>query len=204
MMDTELTIGTLLTDMLEDYASCKPYIEKIKQLIHTWFFDKEHTPPKPGEMFATVVHKDLWVNNTMQRIENGKIVENKIVDFQGYKYDSPVRDLIFFLFTSCQSDTLKQHIDQLFEHYFKHFTLVLGSLGCATTEYTTDLFYDEIKTFAQEDLPSIMFFTTFVVFGKKTKEDGTPNFRLTKEQVPEEVRNRMAFAVEYYAKNGWL
>lgn len=61
--------------LLQEREDLVPLISKV-----TLWADRPL--PTPREPFATVNHCDMWVNNTMQKIENGKVVKNKFVDFQ--------------------------------------------------------------------------------------------------------------------------
>ncbi|CAH1111444.1 unnamed protein product [Psylliodes chrysocephalus] len=71
--------------------------EEIKEQILPKVVGWEGAKRIPKEsIFNTLVHDDLWTNNTMQKFKNGKPVENKLVDFQIIAYGSPARDLFFF------------------------------------------------------------------------------------------------------------
>ncbi|CAG9831175.1 unnamed protein product [Diabrotica balteata] len=68
------------------------------------------------EPFATITHRDLWVNNIMVKQVENTTKEVKIVDFQLYSYDSPAADIFFFVFSSVNFDVLRNHVDDLFKY----------------------------------------------------------------------------------------
>lgn len=193
-------LGTVITDILEDQESCKPHLEKVKQLI------ERTQDPTPDEMYRTLSHADMWVNNTMQRFENGRAVENKLVDFQEYRYDTVAKDLTSFLITSCQTEVLQSHADRLIDHYHHHFVQHLSSLGCDTSQYTLSKLYEEIKRNTPRTLPSAVTFTTFVVMGKRRSDPNVSPFEsnLRKEDVSEDVKRRLACVINYFAQKCWL
>ncbi|KAJ9592865.1 hypothetical protein L9F63_015443 [Diploptera punctata] len=107
---------------------CIPYLERIEEDVHKYFNLKgKATEPPPREPFATLVHNDFWVNNIMFKYQkssdnNSSIpVKVKIVDFQLTTYASPVRDLIFLLFTSSEEGLVEKHYDYLISLYHKEF-----------------------------------------------------------------------------------
>lgn len=98
----------------------QPYLDRVRKIVdaNALAFEK----PPPNEPFATMVHSDYWVSNTMMlRDENRKPLKNKMVDLQLMQYSSPVRDLVFFLFTSVINTVLDKHFDELIKMYYKAF-----------------------------------------------------------------------------------
>lgn len=198
-------VGSLFADILAESEECRPYIERIEELKRHFILNPADSGPTPDDLFATVIHVDMWVNNTMQRLEEGKVVENKFIDFQNYMYHSPVKDLMFFLWSSCQYSALEAHLEDLIQHYFDHFTLNLKMLGVDITPYSFERFSEELKTYAPSEVMHSMFFTTFIVFGQKSEDPNVLiNFNLSEDQVCDEVKNRLKLMVKHYGKLGWL
>lgn len=189
--------------ILEDDEVCKSLIHKVQESLDsfkdTWFSYREP--------FATLSHKDMWINNFMVRLEEGKIVENKFVDFQGFTYESPVRDLLFFLFTSVQIDTLKEHLDYLLKFYHEQFIKTLENLKCPIGEFSFGKLMDEIREYCLFDMYHLLFMMVLVVFGKKIQnEDGeviTPHF-IPKESIPMEVRERAWWVFKECYNRKWI
>lgn len=161
------------------------------------------------EPFATLSHKDMWINNFMVKMEKGKIVKNKFVDFQGITYQSPVRDLLFYLFTSVQIDILKQHLDYLLKFYHEQFIKTLKELRCPTADFSFDQFMDEIRYFGIYEISHIIFMMIAVVFGRKSEpsdnEDGFKHPPLyTKDDMPLELKERTWWVLQEFGKRQWL
>lgn len=70
---------------IEQIDECKPYLEQVATI---WDEISEDTSSdsyilKPrNEPFPSIQHGDMWCNNTMQKSEDGKLIKNKLIDFQ--------------------------------------------------------------------------------------------------------------------------
>ncbi|KAG5891393.1 hypothetical protein JTB14_017916 [Gonioctena quinquepunctata] len=125
--------GGNMKDCIKVVVKEKEDIAHLASKIKTWGEIERRTPEEP---LSTVIHTDLWVNNTMQKFENEKAVANKLVDFQVYTYGSPAADLFFFLWTSVSMDVLKQNLDYFIEFYFENFIEILKEHQCDTSQFT--------------------------------------------------------------------
>lgn len=193
-------------EIIEENEDCKHFLSKVMKSVNLW---KPNTS-NCREPFATLSHSDMWVNNFMVKLENGRVVQNKFVDFQAYNYESPVRDLLFFLFTSVQINVLKENLDYLLRFYHKHFIQTLEVLHCPIKELSFDKYMDEIYYYGLFEIFHITFFLMVVVFGKKgelsknnqTETEGPPI--ISKDQVPLEVRKRIWWIVQEFGRRKWL
>lgn len=162
------------------------------------------------EPFASISHQDLWVNNFMVKSEGQKIVSNKFVDFQTCTYDSPVRDLMFFLFTSVQFDVLKEQLDYLLEYYHTNFVKTLEDLGCRSTDFSEEKFFEELFYFGEYEIHHILFMYLLIVTAKKggkpPSEDGPPGVPglPTPEEVPLEIKEKAWWILYEFEKRNWL
>lgn len=80
----------------QDYIPHQGFPEVCKKAVQQMLTDKggfndiipkvtlwgEKPIPRAREPFGTLTHCDMWVNNTMQKFVDGKVVKNKFVDFQ--------------------------------------------------------------------------------------------------------------------------
>ncbi|KAG8236220.1 hypothetical protein J437_LFUL016788 [Ladona fulva] len=104
-------------------------------------------PNPPREPYASIAHLDLWTNNIMFKCKEhtsekvdchpGCGVETfpfclKLVDFQTTGIRSPVRDVLFFLYTSVPKAIRSKHLNEMLEFYCDEFRNALGMLGCQT------------------------------------------------------------------------
>lgn len=190
-----------LLDVLGDCEQCVPLLPKFKK----WFKHAFLLVTTFKEPFTTLIHRDMWVNNFMVKLDGEKVVKNKFVDFQEYSYDSPVKDLLFFLFTSVQYDILKEKLDELLKYYHQHFVKTLVDLGCDTTEFSYNKFMEEIKTFASFEIGHIIFMYLFIVSASKELSvvDSDPGL-IPKEKLSPEARERACWTLLEFEKRKWL
>uniref|UniRef100_A0A1B6D550 CHK kinase-like domain-containing protein n=1 Tax=Clastoptera arizonana TaxID=38151 RepID=A0A1B6D550_9HEMI len=133
------TIKHILSKMPE----CKEYIKKVDQILEST--DKQPIP-NVREPFATLLHNDLWYNNILFKYQNGKPFKVKFVDFQTTVYNSPVRDIIHFIFTSTE-ESVQQQFDHLVQVYYKSLSEYLVKLKCDLNEFNYTKFEEEILLF---------------------------------------------------------
>lgn len=188
-------------ETLESRKNCKLYLPKLidffnlmKKNPKMWWGGRDKREP-----FATVSHNDLWVNNTMQTFKDGKMVKNKFVDFQAYGYDSPARDLLFFIWANVQLSVIKEHFYDLLEYYRVSFLDVLNELGCkAALRFTYEEFVEEIKYSAKFTILQAisMMKTIFREKGKSAMEEN--------EHICDALLDRCALVIQICGKNGWM
>lgn len=146
-LSEEVKIG--MRDALLWIAKQDPRTARFEQnLLERWEIASDYwanTNKKPREPFATICHNDFWVNNVMLKFENGVVpVGTKIIDFQLIDYESPAKDVVFFLFSSVQKAVLDDNYDNLIDLYYNTFIDTLKQLGCDTGPFTYELFQEEL------------------------------------------------------------
>lgn len=198
------TIDRCTWEILEENDQCKPFLDLFQKAYDI----STKIQLNFREPFATLSHDDMWINNFMVKMENGKVVKNNFVDFQNYTYDSPVKDLLYLLFTSVQTEVLKDHLDELIKLYHQEFIKTLTDLRCPTKDFSYENLIDEIKYFGINEIYHILVFSVFVVFGKKggeasDNEMGEPK-PPTKDDVPEFVKERLCWVFLEFKKRHWL
>lgn len=190
-----------ILDILSDHESCVPLLSKLeKSFPFAFLLLKTFREP-----FATMVHRDMWINNFMVKIDGDKVVKNKFVDFQAYSYDSPVRDLLFFLFTSVQTNVLKEHLDELLKYYHENFIQVLSELGCCTAGFSYDIFLEEIEFHGKFEISHIIYMVLFVVFGNKEipATGGDPGL-VPKDKIYPDAKERAWWLLQEFESRKWL
>ncbi|XP_021916489.1 uncharacterized protein LOC110828250 isoform X1 [Zootermopsis nevadensis] len=153
---------------------CLPYLERIEMSMREDLNEKRNpSPPPPKEPFAAFVHCDFWVNNMMFLYETEDNDENqpskiktpinmKFVDFQVTLYDSPIRDLIFFIYSSATIDVIKHHCDDLIRLYYNEFIDCLSGLACDTNPFSIQNFQDELNTNAPKEFHHLLYMAKII------------------------------------------
>lgn len=187
-----------ISKILRQREFCVPLLPKIEDSVRHMF----DLPKTFREPFATIVHRDMWVNNFMLKLEDGKVIRNKLLDFQAYTYSSPVKDLLFFLFTSVQFDVLRENLDNLLTFYHEQFTQTLSDLDCYTIDFSYDKFIEEIKHYGKQEIGHILSMLLFIVHGEKS-ENGDPWFTPI-ENISLEVKEQAWWILQEFENRMWM
>ncbi|CAG9859902.1 unnamed protein product [Phyllotreta striolata] len=159
------------------------------------------------EPFSTLVHDDVWTNNTMQKFDsNGDPVANKMVDFQILSHGSPAIDLFFYLWTSVSLEHIKTHFDYFLEYYHEHLTQVLETYGIDTTPFSYEAFLDEIHAIGPFEMLHAFFFIVFAIHGREGgySTAGLPDVSDINSTVPIEAKEKVWYMVKECYKRGWF
>ncbi|XP_058795304.1 uncharacterized protein LOC131666548 [Phymastichus coffea] len=152
---SEEMVGSLVSSMLKmikNHSQLSEYYERARSLNEpgdnkNCFLQMTYEPDDPR---ACVVHRDLWNNNVMFHIDNGKIDAFKFFDFQNYCFSSPMTDLFYFLLTSLQRDL--KDLDEAFELYRICARDVLNELQCDASLFEKTNFDKQMKEDAASEL----------------------------------------------------
>lgn len=190
----------------EEIEECKPYMSMVNQLYLESFKTNSYWNKPCIEPFASIVHCDMWVNNTMQIIKNGKIEKNKIIDFQIYLYGNPLLDVIFFLFSSVQRKAIKENLEDLLLFYQECFFAVLEKLKCDTSCLQKN-FLEQANDDAPLELIHLLFMT-IPVFGRKEEctidYEANPLDMLKESSVTQDARDHICHVLTEFGKRGWI
>uniref|UniRef100_A0A6P7F7B7 Rho-associated protein kinase let-502 n=1 Tax=Diabrotica virgifera virgifera TaxID=50390 RepID=A0A6P7F7B7_DIAVI len=159
------------------------------------------------EPFATVVHRDFWVNNIMLQFVEGAVKNIKIVDFQMYTYDTPATDLMFFIFTSVQTQALKQHFEELIEHYHEILAQTLLMFACDITQFTYEKLLEEISACMKTELGKMIFMLLFIIRGPKgghLNSDPKEIPKLNIKHLTSEDKDRLFWLLKEFDERGWM
>nr|CAD7456338.1 unnamed protein product [Timema tahoe] len=153
-------------------------------------------PPQPSEPFASILHDDLCVNNIMFCYEADKKTPKdlKIIDFQFQFYDSPAKDLLFFLFTSTEVGLVVDHYDDMVRLYHQTFTDWLTTLRCDTGPFSYQAFLTEINKVAPGEFFRIITMLT-PIHMLPNRGQGQANFDMNKM-----FEDKSNFSDAYYKK----
>ncbi|XP_072381947.1 uncharacterized protein [Diabrotica undecimpunctata] len=195
-------IFEIIYNVLQD-ESYKKFIPKIQESFKKFSLlcDEFREP------FATITHRDLWVNNIMVKQVENTTEEVKIVDFQLYSYDSPAADIFFFLFSSVNFDVLKNHVDDLFKYYQQHFQKTLKDLDC-DLDFSYEKFIEELSLATRWELAHTIFFVCFVINGPKgglpMPKDVNEKPDVSKIKIPDFVADRIKWILSECDRRNWL
>lgn len=184
-------------EVLSERESCCHLIPIVRKSLGHFTLNTDFREP-----FATIAHRDLWINNFMVKFENGKVVKNKFVDFQMYTYDSPIRDLLFYICTSVQFNILKENLDYLLGYYHEHLVHTLENLGCPTSDFSYDKFMTEVSFYGGYEIGHILYMLVFIVMGRK-QVGGSPG-RIPKEEILPHAKEMAWWILEEFEQRKWL
>ena len=198
-----------LLKIIETIPGCDIYLQKVqKGLEFANQIDLNPSLCPPREPYATFSHTDLWVNNMMFCYVSDNEdypVGVKFLDFQGNVYDSPVKDLLFFLYTSAAEGVMPNNYDELISLYHKNFTSCLRGVGCDIRPFTFQSLLDEINMFAPSEVHHILFMLLPITADKPNVPE-LPEVDVERlYRTPNEIYKRKA--KEYitdYVQRGWL
>lgn len=162
--------------------------------------------PAGKEKYATIVHCDFWLNNTMVKFDDEKPVSNKMLDFQVNTYGSPASDLVFFLFTSISQQVLEQKYDQLLNIYYEEFVNCLEEHLCDTSNYTFDSFLEEVNLYGKLEASHVLIMhkAIFSSASEKSVNDMNMDDMFNDSNISDIYKNRLNFTVQTFLKKNWI
>lgn len=185
------------TEMLKNHKDIVHLTDKLIQKV------KSQGRREVREPFATVVHTDLWVNNTMLRFNDDQPVENKFIDFQVTRYQTPADDLLFLLFSSVEDEVLTQHYDNLIKYYHQQFITILDALKVDTSKFSWEAFQEEINHSVDAQIGHV----TCMLFPILMDKSKAKEFEFEKErpfEPSERHMEKLPLLVRLFDKHGWL
>ncbi|KAK7865158.1 hypothetical protein R5R35_002219 [Gryllus longicercus] len=185
----------------------RPYFNKIEnRLLNNDF----KFAPENKEPFSTLIHNDLWTNNILFSYTNHNEAsfpaDVKFIDFQNTLICSPVKDLIFFLFSSADDEVLKKYYDHLMDVYYDTFINKLKELQCNIQFFSKDKFQEEIDNFAPTQFYHVILMLA-IIYGDKTNVKEIHNitsFENVMQSWNDLSKKKLERTVMAFDKNGWL
>lgn len=186
---------------------CIPYQDQMKKRLNADLDNMNFMRLRRiNEPYATFVHNDMWTNNTMQIIENGKIIKNKFVDFQQFLYASPFCDILFFIWVSVQIPVVEKHYDELVAHYYHHFLSLVKKFDCDTDLFEYNQILKEIKKDATYEIIHILYVAAIVYIdkGEGLVDLSRDVDKFMSENISKDASKRLEFVVSEFGKRGWI
>lgn len=185
-----------------------PYMEKFENyLITRKSLGGLLFPYESNKNFYTAVHTDLWSNNIMIRKHKNQRSEIKFLDLQLIELGSPVRDLLFFIFTSVQLNLIKNFFEKFINLYYNEFNYTLLQFGCDLQNYSFKTFQREIDHVAPHELFHIIFMLK-PIFSEKGSVESLDSIKADDfgriDNVGNAYSERLKLIVLLFEKNNWL
>lgn len=118
-----------LIQVVSKWSDYQRYVSKLTNLRSSLVEKGKRAFDAKPHQFNTLIHGDLWVNNTMFTYNaNNEPEKMMLVDFQYCCWTSPTIDLHYFLNTSLTNDLRTYHQDELLQFYHSELTRMLTSL----------------------------------------------------------------------------
>ncbi|XP_046659457.1 uncharacterized protein LOC124353589 [Homalodisca vitripennis] len=119
---------------------------------------------KPKETGSNVlVHGDLWCNNLMFKYDgSGNLLDVKFLDYQRTKFCSPVVDLLYFLWSSANSEVLDSRQKELYSIYLETLNSTLEHLG-SEARLSEEELQDDLRALSDWALICLCFTTPLML-----------------------------------------
>lgn len=187
----------------------EPYLERLEKVVEharATAFDEK---PPPNDLFATMCHMDFWMSNTMMlRDKIGKPLKHKMVDLQLMQYNSPVRDLVFFLFTSVVNTVLDEHYESLIRMYYESFVDTLADFDLDLDRYSWEAFTNELNEVAPTELYHVLVMLKPIFTEKGKVQNSLEDFQDSdwsrKDLLGPSHKNKLKDTVIALIKRGWM
>ncbi|XP_045467060.1 uncharacterized protein LOC123675659 [Harmonia axyridis] len=121
-----------------------------------------------------ITHGDSWINNFLLGYEEEKPStpsQMYFVDFQLSSFDSPVRDLSYFIYTACDK-TVLDDFDLLLRKYHSSLSESLDSLGCNVDDIFS---YGQLKEHWKKYANFGLILSTMIVRMELLESDEAPD-----------------------------
>ncbi|XP_058791784.1 uncharacterized protein LOC131664585 [Phymastichus coffea] len=189
-----------------------PFLQKHLSIIKLSF---EHARKgkilmtTPSEPWALISHGDFWMNNILfHKDEDGNIDDVKFVDFQMYRYTSPLTDLVYFLNGSLDLITQTDHFRELIDLYYNNFIETLDRMSCDTLPFARESFERELKKQAIDYLPLCVLAAKMIVFevdGIDNNKSGSElGYTIFMSEISDIFEAKLKGLNETYERMGWF
>lgn len=201
-------VHELMLKKMEEDPDIVKYIDRCR-LILVKAMDKENSlfTAIPDEPWSSIIHSDFWVNNIMfHRDEEGRVDDIKFVDFQNYLFLNPIREMVFYLFSSTTLEVQKNHIEELINFYHETLINVLERMGCDTRPYSRKEFDAKLQSDAQHEFMHLCFMLKVLTLDAQETEfnyDKMENIMI-EYQGNQASLERLRIVVLYFVKRDWI
>ncbi|KYN40301.1 hypothetical protein ALC56_05246 [Trachymyrmex septentrionalis] len=191
--------------MIAEDSELSVYVDRCEAAIRDSFTHGFWTMT-PDEPWSTIIHADFWVNNIMfHRDENGHVDDIKFVDFQNYLFFSPLREMVFFLFSSTEI-LCEDHIEELIDLYHETFLAVLNRMDCDIEPFSREKFDAKLLIDARLESMHLFFMLKILTLNVQETELKHENMKdvLMSYQGNQLFIQRLRKVMLYFIKHDWI
>lgn len=196
-----------MVEKMEEDPDIAAHIDRCKAVLLKAIDRADLFTAVPDEPWSSIVHSDFWVNNIMfHRDEEGRVDDVKFVDFQNYLFLSPVREMIFYLFSSTTEEVQNNHIEELIDLYHETMTGVLERMGCDTRPYSRKEFDAQLSSDAKHEFMHICFMLKVLTLDAQETKFNYDKMHdvMIKYWGNKAWLQRLRIVVLYFVKHDWI
>ncbi|XP_063234718.1 uncharacterized protein LOC134537811 [Bacillus rossius redtenbacheri] len=158
-------LTTLVLKKVESWPDFGPgWADRLRRRYLTMFDDLQPLWRRDEAGFNVLNHGDFGLHNVMYRHceSGGEADAIMLVDFQCCSYNSPVLDLLQFVFGSVSDDVRTDHVGTLLRGYHSELTAALRSLGAPREQHIS--FAGLLEEFDSKMLYGLFYSTLILPF----------------------------------------
>lgn len=206
-LDEFANIHKQLLSKMEEDPELAPHIDRCEVVMEKSVETKEMFTAVPDEPWSTIIHSDFWVNNIMfHRDEEGRVDDIKFVDFQNYLFLNPIREMVFYLFSSTAEEVTEGHINKLIDLYHETLISVLERMGCDTRPYSKEDFDAKLLRDAKYEFMHVCFILKVITMNAQETKFNYDKMKdiLVTYQGNHLLLQRLRKVVLYFIKHNWI
>ncbi|XP_034235336.1 uncharacterized protein LOC117641804 [Thrips palmi] len=160
----------------------------------------------PAGPFTTILHEDFWVNNMMFAYDKqGKPDRLKMVDFQLTRIGPASSDLVFFLYSSADSDALSQ-VDTLLREYHAELVRYARLHGVDTSDMDWDAFQRDLATTVPVEFSHLFVMISIIRANQAVEKSDSHSDAVfsSKLGMSEAAKTRYVELLSHWVQRGWM
>lgn len=201
--------------IFENYQPLNKYLDKVEysikkytndavsKNIQEWKLDPEYLQ----NPWTTITHGDFWVNNILfHKDENDFVDDVKLIDYQMYRYNSALEDLLYFFCISLDEESTNNHVDELLDVYYDNFIRTLKIMNCDTAVYSKQNFQGEFRKEAKIAFARCALVLKYFVFEVDEKDENNRELHKTviNSESSQIYKDRLMRLVDLYETQKWF
>lgn len=191
---------------LEENPITRIHYDRCAKVLKDEKFFEEWLAEPDGD-WATIIHKDFWVNNMMfHSDQNGHVDDVKFIDFQNYMYSNPVGELLFFLHSSTDDNVRENNLDELTDLYYEIFISVLLKMGCDIKSFDRQSFNEQFPLVSKIEFIHLCFMIKMLTLDidKTNLNINTIESVMTSYEGNDVFTKRLQNLVLYFVERNWI